>query len=387
MRIAFDIRPLQTQSAHRGIGTYVRELLSHLRQLPEGHEICPLLWNGLPVPPEAESLPHKLYLPSTSPDIANRYLGWLREGYMRQSEFAKLAHEADIFHFTSPFELNMGWPYADLGIPRLVTIHDLMPISHPSIVLPGKLSLFRPLFRWQAHNLQRANGLISVSEYTLNTYRNLVSSKTPARVVTSASSEAFRPCSVAAQTAYRQEHNLPEKYLLYVGGLSPNKNLLRLVEATYQQDFPPLVVCGPDPAQRKAEILQRFPQAKIIWFGYASPQDLPLLYASAHVFVFPSLLEGFGLPVLEAMSCGTPTICSNSTSLPEVCGPTGLTFSPYDHLAIRQTLARVLGDPQLRHDLSQHGLQRAREFSWQRTAQETAQCYTHFLEQYRQCHP
>ena len=124
----------------------------------------------------------------------------------------------------------------------------------------------------------------------------------------------------------------------------------------------------------------RLAQSDTVRFlGAVDEEDLPGLYAAATFFVFPSRYEGFGLPVLEAMACGTPVVCSNSSSLPEIAGQAALMFDPNDETAIRGALAQAMEDTALRNNLAEDGLERSRAFSWQRTARQTLDVYRGLL--------
>ena len=120
-------------------------------------------------------------------------------------------------------------------------------------------------------------------------------------------------------------------------------------------------------------------EAHTIFTGYIPDEDLPAIYSGADLFVFPSLYEGFGLPPLEAMACGTPVVCSNAASLPEVVGDAAIMVDPYDVEGLAQAMRRVLADRDLQEDLRQRGLERAKLFSWEKTARETMQVYEKVL--------
>jgi alpha-1,3-rhamnosyl/mannosyltransferase len=185
----------------------------------------------------------------------------------------------------------------------------------------------------------------------------------------------------------RDSHGLPERYILYLGSNKPHKNLVRLVEAwaVLQPQPLPLVVAGfwdaryPGPRQHAEELGIE----EVIWLGPVPEQDLPALYTGATLFVFPSLYEGFGLPVLEAMACGTPVACSDSSSLPEVAGDAAILFDSTDVGDMAEAIGLLLGNPDLRQRLAKAGLQRAKRFSWQRTAKETLEVYRHVLDSTR----
>ncbi|MGC9357418.1 MAG: glycosyltransferase family 4 protein, partial [Anaerolineae bacterium] len=164
-------------------------------------------------------------------------------------------------------------------------------------------------------------------------------------------------------------------------------NLTRLLHAwepLYRaEEVPPLVIIG-----KRGWLTGEFDAALeasparegVLFTGYVADGDLPALYGGATAFVFPSLYEGFGLPPLEAMACGTPVACSNTSSLPEVTGSAALSFDPLDVAAIRETLRRISGDVDLQAELRQRGLRRAKQFSWERAARETYSIYGSLLD-------
>jgi glycosyltransferase involved in cell wall biosynthesis len=172
-----------------------------------------------------------------------------------------------------------------------------------------------------------------------------------------------------------------------VGTIEPRKNLDRLLAAWeplyLAGEVPPLVIVG-----RRGWLyddffaaLERSPARDgVIFVGWMLDDDLPAVYAAAELFLFPSIYEGFGLPVLEAMASGAPVACSNATSLPEVAGDAALLFDPYDVEAIREALRAALSDAALRQDLRQRGFQRATRFSWGRAADETLALYRQLLQ-------
>jgi alpha-1,3-rhamnosyl/mannosyltransferase len=188
---------------------------------------------------------------------------------------------------------------------------------------------------------------------------------------------------VTTLEAVRRKYGLPEYFVLYLGSNKPHKNLGRLVEAWAQFrnskfEIRSLVVAGHwdsryPQAQQKATELGLGEAVRFL--GDVSEADLPALYNLATVFAFPSLYEGFGLPPLEAMACGTPVVCANTSSLPEVVGDAALLFDPLDVPALAAALAQALSDADLRTALHARGLARARLFSWERTARETLAVY------------
>ncbi|MFN0070068.1 MAG: glycosyltransferase family 4 protein [Chloroflexota bacterium] len=177
----------------------------------------------------------------------------------------------------------------------------------------------------------------------------------------------------------RQRYALPERYFLYVGTLQPRKNLQRLIQAhralrEAQPDAPALVLAGQtgwlaDPILREAR--HGVSSDAVILPGYVPREDLATLMSAAVAFVYPSLYEGFGMPVLEAMACGAPVLTSTTSSLPEVSGKAALLVDPLDPRALSDGLKQLADNPDVRARLAAQGLERAREFTWERAARQT----------------
>jgi glycosyltransferase involved in cell wall biosynthesis len=202
-------------------------------------------------------------------------------------------------------------------------------------------------------------------------------------VVPNAVGEEFRPEPDARVLAeFRAAKGLPERFVLFVGTLEPRKNVAGLLRAFARvaaaEPEVPLVIAG-GKGWLYDEIFALHKQLglgdRVRFTGYAAAEELPRLYAAATVFVYPSFYEGFGLPPLEAMACGTPVVASNASSLPEVVGEAGLTVDPRDEGALAAALLLLLRDPDRRAALRAAGLARAAGFSWARTVRETRAVY------------
>lgn len=290
--------------------------------------------------------------------------------------------EADVYH--SPYYLMPYWP----GVPAVVTVYDLIPLLFPQRVSPTA----RLLFRWMtALALRAASCVIVISQATrrdLLTFYHL--SPRNVTAIPLGADRGFNSPPPTEVERVRHKYSLPEEYLLYLGINKPHKNLVRLIDAFSRITRRPepveghhasrftLVIAGawdsryPQPRQR-AEALGL--ENVVRFLGPLPEADLPALYAGAALFVFPSLYEGFGLPVLEAMACGTPVVCSNTSSLPEIVGGAALTFDPLDVTEMAAKIEDALHDEALREEMREKGLQRAARFSWERTAQETLKVY------------
>ena len=266
----------------------------------------------------------------------------------------------------------------------VVTVHDLGYHYHPEAHTTWQ-NLY---LRWSTrHNARNASRILADSEATRRDLEHYYHTP-PAKiaVVYPGRDENLAPVSDPELLAgVRARYGLEGPYLLYVGTLQPRKNLVRLVQAFARlpsllavqeepQPVPRLVLAGKkgwlhDEIVGQVQALGLEGQVRLT--GYVPEADLPALLSGALAFVFPSLYEGFGLPVLEAMACGTPVICSNTSSLPEVAGDAALLVDPYQPEALAQAMLRLVMDGELRGELVARGLQQARRFSWRRCARET----------------
>jgi glycosyltransferase involved in cell wall biosynthesis len=265
----------------------------------------------------------------------------------------------------------------------VVTVHDLGYLYHPEAHTPFQNLYLRLSTRFNARAAAR---ILADSEATR---RDLAShySVPPDKIVVvyPGRNEALAPASdPEALAAVRNRYGLTGPYILYVGTLHPRKNLVRLVQAfaeipgSLAPDLQ-LVLAG-----RKGwlydEILTQVRLLgltdRVVLTGYLPEAQLPVLMSGALAFAFPSLYEGFGFPVLEAMACGTPVICANVSSLPEVAGDAALLVDPLDMNALTAALCRVVGDGELRRELVERGFRQIERFSWRRCAEQTL----HILE-------
>ena len=264
----------------------------------------------------------------------------------------------------------------------VVTIHDLGYLYYPQAHSPlGGLYLRLST----AYNARFATRIIADSQATKeDIVRHLGVNPKKVTVVYPAVAPEFYPREDEPEVeAIRAKYGLPARYVLYVGTLHPRKNILRLLEAYVKlldagEADASLVIAGKRgwlPSQMEGRLSQA--PDKVIFTGYVPTEDLPFLYSGATAFVMPSLYEGFGLPIVEAMSCGTPVLAAKASSLPEVAGDAAVLFDPLSVEDIVGTLARVLSDEGLRAGLREKGLHRARCFSWQGAAEEA----TEVLEQ------
>jgi alpha-1,3-rhamnosyl/mannosyltransferase len=287
-----------------------------------------------------------------------------------------------IFHSSDQFL------YAPPGAAALLTIYDMTTLVHPEWHARDNTTMHTAKDRFA---MERAHHIIAISEATRrDVMEHLHIPAQRISVVYGAADEHFRPYPPTAIDPVLAGYGLRRgEYILSIGTLEPRKNYVRLMEAyaalhaAADTPPPPLVIAGGH-GWLYEEILaapERLGLTEQIRFlGKVPAADLPLLLAGAGLFVYPSLYEGFGLPVLEALACGVPVVASQTTSIPEVLGDAGLYCDPLDPPSITRALADVLATPELAARLRQAGPARAARFSWQRAARETlavyAQCLT-----------
>lgn len=272
---------------------------------------------------------------------------------------------------------------------QVVTVHDVAVFARPEGYNPNFVRWYRFLL---PRLVQRVHRVVTDSEFSKQEIiKYLGVSPDKVSVVPIGVSDHFVPMRKRAVCAFKETRGLPERFILGLASRAMNKNFSGLLKAwhhlcerTELKDVW-LVVAGG--VSRTLQIapsnteLQNLP--RVYDLGYVSDEDLPCLYNAADVFVFPSFYEGFGLPPLEAMACGTPVVVSNVASLPEVVGDAGVYVNPYDVEDIAQGIYRVLTDQELRRQLREKGLAQAKLFTWERSARETLKVFEEVLEEKR----
>ncbi|MFH1453373.1 MAG: glycosyltransferase [Armatimonadota bacterium] len=271
--------------------------------------------------------------------------------------------------------------------PSVVTIHDLSFILFPEKFIKTYrvyLQFFVPL------SMRRADYIIADSRSTKEDIKKLFKIKDDKiKVVYPGVSDSFRVIddkSVIEEV--KQKYKLPERFILFVGTLEPRKNVLGLIKAfntfkkTDDKNYK-LVITG-SPGWLYNDIYTTVDELKIkddvVFTGYLADEDIPKLYNAADLLVYPSFYEGFGFPIVEAMKCGTPTIASNISSLPEVVGDAGILIDPNNTDEIAEAISNVLNDDELKKKLVKNGIERAKLFTWERSADNVIDIYNKCLE-------
>jgi glycosyltransferase involved in cell wall biosynthesis len=366
MRIAFDGTTLT--AGRTGVGYYTEHLLQHLAREVEktGDELIVIsnqpIETARPLPPHVH-VHTRSYFPVR--------IAWMQLLAARVLDDVR----ADVAHFT-----NGMLPIGSEAV-RVVTIHDmslkLFPWCHPT----RRLMINRPLLGVAA---RLADAVVTVSH---SARRDLMRfHRLPAQrvsVVHEAAGPEFVPIADPAWRArIRRRYGLPDRFALYVGAIEPRKNLPRLMDAfalARAQGIPHDLVCVGPYGWSSRDLYQQVDDlglGRIVHFtGYVPVEDLPVIYNLAEFFLFPSLYEGFGLPVVEAMACGTPVITANSSSLVEIAAGAAETVDPHDTRALAAKIVALASDRGRQEHFRQRGLERAREFSWTRTAQQMLAIY------------
>ena len=350
MRIAFDLSALTTP--HSGVATYTRNLAEHLRSCRQD-QILPVTHTSVLPRPLNKTLWMQAVLPFQLSRVA-----------------------PDVCHFTN--SVASWWT----PCPSVVTIHDttlwILPRYHPR----RRLLAMRPFIPAGARH---ARAIIAVSAATKrDVVRTLKVPESKVHVVYEAAAPQFRPLSrTAPLEAVRTKYGLPESFALYVGTIEPRKNLVRLFEAFQvvrrQGCGSSVLALVGDRGWSDAAILASIERLRlgdaVRILGHAPIDDVVALYNLADLLVLPSLYEGFGLPVIEAMACGTPVVTSPNGALAEVGGDAAEYVDPTQVESIAAGIYAVLSDPERQAALRAAGLRQAADFSWEATAEQTRRVY------------
>lgn len=253
-------------------------------------------------------------------------------------------------------------------------ITDLAVFRMPEVYQTSRAVWWKLQYRYLC---RRADFFLAISEFTKNEMIQLLGiSPQKIHVIPCAGPDLLtRVDDHEKICALRKKYNLPEKYMLFVGNTNPRKNLLRMIhafdKAADQIDSSyHLVIAGEQgwKFSREAALQGIRYKQRIHFIGFVEQQDMPALYSAAELFLFPTLYEGFGIPVIEAQMCGTPVLTSNCSSLPEVAGEAAVYVNPYSEDSICAGLLQILNDPQLAAEMGRKGYENAGRFSWQKSA-------------------
>jgi len=368
VKVAIDISPLKSSHAVRGVGSYTKNLVEALEQ--EGKR--PACRRGRVKEQELKI------------DFID----------FRDQQYNNLAiKQFDIVHYPFFDLFFLTLPLKKIT-KTIVTIHDVIPLVFPEHYPPGIKGKLK--FQIQKFSLQGTSAVITDSE---NSKKDIVKylsyPEEKIHVVYLAPGKEFKKLSREAGSCsageIRRKYNLPEKFVLYVGDVNWNKNIQGLIRAFAQLQQTTdnigysigLVLVGKafkdEGLEETKEILQLIKklglEERILRLGWVSEEDLVKIYNLAIVYCQPSFYEGFGLPVLEAMACGCPTVVAKTSSLPEICEEAAIMVNPENIDDIAKGLDKVIGDQKICDTIIKKGLDQAKKFSWEKTAKETINVY------------
>lgn len=376
MKIAVDYTAALKQSG--GIGRYTRGLITTLAQLDDQHSYTLLVTPDAPLNEFQFFQNYSNFFQKIYP-VSERWMtiGWHRFYLPVPVEW--FAGEIDLFH--SP---NFILPPVRRA-KALLTVHDLSFIRHPQ----GAVA---PLRKWLnkvvPYSLARADHVLADSQSTMQDLVEIFKiSPDLITVVGAGVEERFQPVTdLSRLEAVRRRYRLPasEKFILGLGTLEPRKNFTGLIEAYAQspvRETHHLVIAGGKgwlyddifAAVDASPVAER-----IHLTGFVADEDLPALYSAADIFAFPSHYEGFGIPVIEAMACGTPVVCANNSSLPEVAGQAALQITATDTPALAEALSKMATNSLLYRQAVAEGFKQAKKFSWPAAAQRLLAVYNRF---------
>jgi len=358
LRIGIDVRML----GYSGIGTYIEGLIKGLTKIDRKNQYF-LITNR----EESGSFPPNFEIKRINARIFSVQEQWELYSLIEKEKL-------DIFHFPHFFSLFF------CPCKMVVTIHDLIPL-----IFPNEFSIAARLYcrLMISHSLKKSKKIIAVSQNTKKDILNFFHTpEEKIEVIYEGVDEDFHPVTDRhLLSEIKSKYHIDAPFILYAGLRKPHKNLVSLIEAfrifKKSGSKEKLVIAGKEDRRYplEQEIKKMGISQEVILTGHVSRQDLVLLYNAADIFIFPSLYEGFGLPVLEAMACGRPVIASNRSSIPEIAGDGAIFFDPYNVEEMARAIETVLNNESLRCSLVEKALKKAGAFSWIETSKRTLRVY------------
>ncbi|XZJ13835.1 glycosyltransferase family 4 protein [Clostridium perfringens] len=374
MKICIDGRAA-TLYRGTGIGNYTYQIINNLHQIDFLNE-----YNILT--PEASSLklPKKNkfnYLSSSTNDKKN-FWEFINTKNPKENIIG------DVYHIP---QNGIGFSKPN-DIKTVITLHDIIPMKMPDTVSETFLKIFNENIQ---NILDNTDGIITVSNFSKEDISKTFSYPKEKIFVTHlAAEEIYTPLNKFHSSQYLKKHyGIDRNFLLYVGGFSPRKNILGLIEAfnlvknSYKRDLKLVIIGTKGPSyeiyRKKVDELNL--SSSVIFTGFIPIDDMPIFYSASKALVYPSFYEGFGLPPIECMACGTPVIASNLTSMPEVCQDAALLVDPYDVDEIKENILTLLNNPKFYSLMIYKGLSHSSKFNWKKTAYNTLEVYKHISSQ------
>lgn len=369
MRILFDAHLSENEIA--GIGRYINELIKALLLVDQKNEYVILILDDL--------LPEHPLIQLEAPNLMKVSVNLKRLSFRQHWTTQRLVrrYQPDVYHHPH-FDLPLG-----ISAPSVVTIHDVKYLRHPEF-FPTRARLKREYMKRMFRSaLRRANKIIAVSEATKDDLCEMFSIGREDIVAVHHGIHSIGKDHHNVKQEFFDKYGIKKPFLLFVGVRRPHKNLLCLIDAfqrvlkTVGKELQ-LVIVGKSYKDYKAPetaIAERGLDKRVIWMDYLEDQFLEILYKNAELLVLPSLYEGFGFPILEAMKFDLPVIGANTTSIPEILGNAGLLVDPMDPEDIAEKIVSLLTSQQLREKLIWLGRERVKEFTWKKAALNTLKVY------------
>jgi glycosyltransferase involved in cell wall biosynthesis len=363
MTTIVDIRPM-LEARRSGVAHYTAELLKRLVGLPrtDGGRFklfCNSWGRKIPTdtPPESPVFERKF---SRYPNrLLNASFAWIGRPLIED-----LTGGGDQVYLPN---LN----FIATKKPLTVTVHDLSFVRFPGFFSPKQRLWHRAIDPRRL--LRSSRTVVAVSEHTkTDVVESFGIAADRVQVVTPAAGPEYRPRDAREREEARRKYGLPENFFLFLGTVEPRKNVAGLITAFEKMTGPTALVIAGGMGWRSGEALRKAKSSpagdRIKFIDYVDDADRPALYSAARVFVYPSFYEGFGMPPVEAMACGTPVVTSRTSSLPEVVGVAGLLIDPHDPSELAEAMSAAWGDEPLRRRLTEYGIEQSKKFSWERSA-------------------
>lgn len=372
MKIGIDGRAAKWYRG-TGIGTYTHELLDSLNKSSSHNDYLIFL----PKCSLLDNFKNNFKIESINANLEENFWDQVHVPNILDNKNIELYHVPQNGVGLSP----------KINCKKVITLHDIIPLKMPQTVSDKYLKIFNEEL---PSIINSCDGIITVSNFSKNDIsKEFNFPKDKIFVTPLAAENIYRPLNKeTCKNIIKSKYKINDDFILYVGGFSPRKNILGLIEAFSlipysKRKNTKLVITGKkgisyDKYKKRTSELKIMND--VIFTGFISLDHMPIFYNASKLLVYPSFYEGFGLPPLEAMACGTPVIASNVTSLPEVCGTSAILIDPYNIDELSLNIEKILTDKSLYNNMSNRGIKRSLTFSWDNTASQTLCAYENILK-------
>lgn len=367
MKIGIDGRAAKWYRG-TGIGTYTHELLSSLNESLANNEYLVFLPEGSCL----DNLKENFKIKSINADLEENFWDQVHVPNILDDKNIELYHVPQNGVGLSP----------KISCKKVITLHDIIPLRMPQTVSDRYLKIFNEEL---PEIIESCDGIITVSNFSKNDISQEFNfPKNKIYVTPLAAEKIYRPLNkLTCKKIMKIKYNISDDFILYVGGFSPRKNILGLIESFSlinkdRRKNIKLIITGKKGfsySKYKQRTKDLNVQDDVIFTDFIPLYDMPVFYNACRFLVYPSFYEGFGLPPLEAMACGTPVITSSVTSIPEVCGNSAILIDPYNTDSLKDSMERLLDDAKLNCEMTKKSLTRSFNYSWTKTADKTISAY------------